>query len=241
MAGFMFWGAERLERAFGPRTASAAPRGRLWSPAMRGGAVAMVVFLVLAFALPFVGQPTVEERIAALDAETAPVLERREVQIEPVELLGLMHNHVQGSLGRFRLVVLDVRDESAFNLFHLVDARHATLDALKREAPDVLLGRDRETAIVVLASQDEARAVEAWKILHARGIGNAYVLAGGIDRWLDTFGRGRPPFDAALGDRYPFARPSLPVFQALLEARGADARWKVEPVVKAAAPTGGCG
>ena len=241
MAGFMFWGGELLERIYGPRGESPGERPRVWRPAMKGGAVVMVVFLALAFALPFVGQPTIEERVAALEAETTPLLENREVQIEPVEVLGLMHNHVQGSLGRFRLVLLDVRDESDFNLFHLVDARHVTLDVLKGDVGRGLRDESFDTAIFVLASQGEARATEAWKILYAQGVRNAYVLAGGIDRWLQTFGDGEATFDAALGDRYPFARPSLPIFQALLQAEGEDASWKVKPVVKAAAAVGGCG
>ena len=241
MAGFMFWGGELLERIYGPRRASPPEPSRIWRPAMRGGAVAMGVFLVLAFALPFVGQPTIDEKVAALEGETAALLERREVQVEPVEVLGLMHNHVQGRLGRFRLVLLDVRDESAFNLFHLVDARHVTLDQLKGDVGRGLRGDAFEAAIFVLASQTEERATEAWKILHAQGVRNAYVLAGGIDRWLATFQGPDASFDAALGDRYPAARPSLPTFQAMREARGDAAAWKVKPVVKATAPISGCG
>ena len=241
MAGGMFWGGEILERMYGPRGASGGTRHRFWRPAMQGGAVAMIVFLVLAFALPFVGQPTIEEKVAALEAETAPVLAGREVQVEPVELLGLMHNHVQGRLGRFRLVLLDVRNESDFNLFHLVDARHVTLDQLKGDVGRGLRDRAFDTAIFVVTGQTEARATDAWKILHAQGVRNAYVLAGGIDRWLEMFGDTHATFDAALGDRYPFARPSLPTFQAMLAAEGEDAKWKVKPVVKAAAAIAGCG
>lgn len=241
MAGFMFLGGELLERIHGPRTSSSGGKTRFWRPAMQGGAVAMIVFLALAFALPFVGQPTIDEKVAALEPETAPVLDRREVQVEPVELLGLMHNHVQGRLGRFRLVLLDVRDESDFNLFHLVDARHVTLDELKGDAGRGLRDPSYDAAIFVIAGQAEARATDAWKILHAQGVRNAYVLAGGIDRWLQTFGDTHATFDAALGDRYPYARPSLPTFEALLAEEGDEAEWKVKPVVKAAAAIAGCG
>ncbi len=248
MAGFMFWGGEILERTFGrggkqEGKEQTGARPGFWRPAMKGGAVAMVVFLVLAFALPFVGQPTIEERVQALDAETTPLLESRDVQIEPIEMLGLMHNHVQGSLGRFRLVILDVRDESEFNLFHLVDARHVTLDELKGDAGRALRDQAYDTAIFVVAAQGEVRSTEAWKILHAQGVRNAYVLAGGLDRWLEVFRGSDASFDTALGDRYPFARPTLPVFQQMVkaEADGDETAWKVKPVVKAAAPTGGCG
>ncbi len=37
-------------------------------------------------------------------------------------------------------------------------------------------------------SNDEAQATEAWRYLVAEGVINAYVLEGGVNYWLTTFG-----------------------------------------------------
>ena len=80
--------------------------------------------------------------------------------------------------------------------------------------------------IFVTVSNDEAAATEAWKVLTAESIPNAYILEGGINNWIATFGQEevaiRPTptptpggndtlqfvFASALGDRYTAANPS---------------------------------
>jgi hypothetical protein len=76
---------------------------------------------------------------------------------------------------------------------------------------------------MVLMSNDEAAATEAWKVLVAESVPNAYILEGGINNWITVFGKQdaaihplptavsndqlQYSFDAALGDRYPAADP----------------------------------
>ena len=75
----------------------------------------------------------------------------------------------------------------------------------------------------ITISNDEAAAVEAWKLLSASGVQNVCILEGGINRWIATFGRQDPrlkplpnagadelgyALKAALGDRYESCSPS---------------------------------
>ncbi len=264
MAIGMFWFFDLLGQSIGKRSArgGAEPHPQppttwhgLWVPAIRGGGLALVLFLLAAFLLPVVGQPTLGSRLVAMQDELDGELAAGTVRIDPVEHLGLMHAQIHDAPGRFRLVTIDVRDEVDFNLFHLVDAERIPLDALRGPAGLELAGEDYETAIKVLVSNDEEAALEAWRILRAQGVLNVYVLRGGMNLWLDVFQAGdvdarpaeppvadeslRHPFTEALGSRYPYARPSEPVYRRIVAGR--EPAWKVRPIVKAPAASGGCG
>jgi rhodanese-related sulfurtransferase len=121
-----------------------------------------------------------------------------------------------------KLVYLDVRDEADFNLYHLADAVHAPLARLPQLVPKLLTEPAANTVFIAM-SNDEAKAVQAWKLLVANRVPNVYVLDGGINRWIATFGADDPSlrpletsaddqlryaFNAALGDRYKSCAPS---------------------------------
>ena len=60
-------------------------------------------------------------------------------------------------------------------------------------------------------SNDETAATNAWKLLVAESVPNAYILDGGLNGWLDTFAKADPALPkatASVGDdrlRYKFA------------------------------------
>jgi hypothetical protein len=99
-------------------------------------------------------------------------------------------------------------------------------------------------------SNDEAAATEAWKILMAESVPNAYILGGGVNGWLTTFAdeefqttyavSSRSDdqlhfvFDTALGARYPAAEPD-PLNYEL------EYTSKVELQQKRGPTSGGCG
>ena len=101
----------------------------------------------------------------------------------------------------------------------------------------------------VVVANDEAEAEEAWTLLWAQGYRNAYVLAGGLNFWLDLFQDGAPKdaalpapsarmrhtFTRALGGRWPASRPPLEA------AEGRTFERKAKVVAPAAAGGGGCG
>jgi len=209
MALFMFWGAEQLERIYGKKDLKKEPKIRL----LGAGLLA-----VAAIAVIFIGQPTLAQKWAAVEAIKAPLLEQRTVQIHPGELLA--------SLGddKLNMVMLDVRGEADFNLFHIHGALNVPLQNILSVVPTLLTQSQTSTStVIVLMSNDESAATEAWKVLVAEAVSNVYILEGGINNWITVFGKEeaaihpvatvvsddqlRYIFDAAIGDRYPAAEP----------------------------------
>lgn len=211
MALFMFWGAEQLERIVGKRDLRREPRWRVYAAAaLVVGAVAAIV----------IGQPTTADKWARLEPTEGVRLANREVQIHPGELLEKIHDRT------LQVIMLDVRSEADYNLFHIQDARHVPLETLPQQL-DWLRAQPANTLFVTI-SNDETAAAEAWKILRAESVPNAYILEGGVNNWLTLFAaegvqaapaQATPTpvmqedalayaFPAALGARYPFAEPN---------------------------------
>ncbi|MGQ9913477.1 MAG: YeeE/YedE thiosulfate transporter family protein [Thermogutta sp.] len=146
------------------------------------------------------GQPDAERKIAWNATKLEEQVRSRSVLIDPAELLDLIHNN------QVERLLLDVRDEGDYNVFHLKDAVRTTI----AEIDQVWTKRIRPEQVVVVMSNDEARAVEAWKHLAIhRGI-NAYILAGGVNRWCEIYWAGNfeapgLEFPAAGDDRFRFA------------------------------------
>ena len=176
------------------------------------------LLLAAAGALALYGQPDLEQKWAFMAPELAARLENREVYIDPAELLHLMNDDY------IELVIYDVRDERDWNIFHLVDAERVDLDDLPAQRDR--LRRLTELAVVVVVSNDEIRATQAWKHLMALAKPNAYILEGGINQWLNIYGVAdeehekhgaasltkadgtlRHPFTLALGARHAAAQP----------------------------------
>lgn len=165
------------------------------------------------------GQPSFETRWRRMEAKYKPMLNSRSVLIDPGELLLLLYDH------GITLTILDVRSERDFNLFHLADAVRGDIDDLERfhwtELPS--------NTVVVVMSNGETDAVEAWKRLKLLHVTNAYVLEGGANGWLTAFGDPSEVlkretagmggdsgdeqleyrFTAALGGRHAVSRPDV--------------------------------
>lgn len=205
MALFMFWGSEQLERIFGGKDPKKAPRARyIGAGALVLGAVGVLL----------VGQPTTADRWTKIAPEKEALLAERAVHISPAELLNTMHDH------KLNMVMLDVRDEADYNLYHVADTRNISLTDVPAVVPELRL--EPQNTVVVVMSNDEAAATEAWKILQAESVPNVYILEGGVNAWLDTFAseengilaipasgedRLRYTFAAALGGAYHSADP----------------------------------
>ena len=253
MALFMFWGAEQLERIFGKKDQSKEPKLRV------AGAG---VLLALAVAVVFIGPPSFEEkynkltftRTETISQENADpivntytysadeMLENRLVQITPAEVFHSIYNQ------NVNLVMLDVRPESDYNLYHVDGAINVPLDKLPGVIPD-LLTEPPTNSVFVLMSNDEAGATEAWKQLAASAVPNVYILEGGVNNWITVFGKGegfQPAssseedqpgyiFPAALGSRYESCDPDPIEYESL------DFEQKIKLELKRDKSGGGCG
>ena len=232
MALFMFWGGEKLEAIFGGKDLSVEPKWRY--------AAAAALVLVGVFAL-VMGQPTVEDRWARLAPEKEAVLANREVQIHPGELLSITSDT------SLKVMMLDVRSEADFNLFHILDARNVPVDQIPSMISEFHLAP--ANTVFVTMSNDEEAATEAWKVLVAEAVPNVYILEGGINNWIATFGDDDLTkrynsgagddqlcyiFDSALGERYSAAEPEAEEFEL-------DYVPKVKLEIKRGPTSGGCG
>lgn len=217
MALGMFWAAELSEAYFGARKA--------WKdivvwPERRIKVLASGLLLLLALFAALVGQPGVSDRWEWMAEDGERQIRERDVLVDPAEVVELRKDLT------LRVDILDVRDEREFNLFHLAGARRVAPEAAHDPELVKTLLAAPDNVIVFVMSADEARAIEVWRALKAQGVLNLYVVAGGVNGWLDRY----PPsacvavrrteslpgermqwdFRVAVGQRSTSAHPELP-------------------------------
>jgi rhodanese-related sulfurtransferase len=175
----------------------------------------------LAVLLALVWRPTAGLRVRALENQAEAAIARGEVLVSPAELATLMHNRQVG------LAIFDLREEPAYNRFHLVDARRAPRLSEVRALPD--------STVKVLVDENGEAALVAYRKLAPVGVKRTYVLAGGIPAWLALFAPAPPSplagglLAGALGDRHPASQPdiehvALPKFEPKVKLGGAGAK-----------------
>lgn len=251
---FMFWGAEQVERHIGRKDPGREPALRKLGAA--GLAAAALGVLVI-------GSPSLEDRYQQLSfkrteaAKQADGKERAVTRIYKAdEMLAkrlVFTSPAEAFKARYtqaiKPVYLDVRSESDYNLYHLTDSINVPLQRLGKLVPD-LLGDPAANTLYITISNDEAAAIKAWKLLSASGVRNVYILEGGINRWIATFGKQDPLleplasagadelrylFKAALGDRYESCSPNPMKYEHLVY------RPRIVMQVKRDKSGGGCG
>ncbi len=172
--------------------------------------------LAVSLVIALVGDPTPQEVWNRIAPEKQALLDSRAVYIHPGELLDSIADDT------LQVVMLDVRPESDYNLFHIQGARNVSPDDLVEVADELLLRPDINQTVIVVMSNDETAATEAWKTLQAKSVPNVYILEGGVNHWLSIFAaeeegiqplsqaaddRPRYAFSAALGDQWEAANP----------------------------------
>jgi rhodanese-related sulfurtransferase/uncharacterized membrane protein (DUF485 family) len=253
VALFMFWGSEQLERLVGRRDLSLEPKLRkLGAAALLSAALAVLV----------VGSPSLDDRYQRLSFKRTEVIKQdgKALTLSHVygadEMLGrrlVFTSAAEAFKARYlqaiKPVYLDVRSESDYNLYHLADSRNVQLERLEKIVPDLLSEPSANTVFIAI-SNDEAAAIKAWKLLVASGVQNVYILEGGVNRWIATFGAQddalkplatagadqlRYAFSAALGDRYKSCSPDP------IEHEHLDFQSRIVLQLKRDKSGGGCG
>jgi len=208
--------------------------------------IGVFLAILLSIGLILVYQLFPKAKSEPFQAELEKTLIDRGVQIDPGELVNLIYNY------NTPLRIFDVRDEAEYNLFHIIDALHVVMDQIK--SPRWVSTLPKET-VIVLVSNDETRATEAWRLLAEQGVKNLYILVSGINTWLDLFYDGdrvkshtAPPeslpsgndtlkysLPFALGDQQPAADPDPKLVS------GREYTPKVKPIGRVAKKSGGRG
>ncbi|MGC4000912.1 MAG: rhodanese-like domain-containing protein [Anaeromyxobacter sp.] len=178
MALFMFWGGELLEQRHG--------QGRPWAeirlaPARSGKALAAGALLLAAAAVAANGQPTPQQVFARLGPAAQAELESRAVVVDPAEVVALRKDLT------VQVVVLDLRDEHQFLLFHVGGARRVGPEQLLAPGTVKQLLDQPASTVTFLVGTGEAQALEAWKGLKGLGVPNLYVIEGGMNGWLERY------------------------------------------------------
>lgn len=249
IALFLFWGSEQIEAMVAKKDLSKEPKWRIY---------AAVSMLALAVGVAFIRTPSSEQKYAKIElnrtivegevseqVKLSPqeILENGYAQVSPEEMFATMKDDL------LIANIIDVRDESQFNIFHIVNARNIPLDQLPNYLPELTSVTDPNLVNFVV-SNDDALATQAWKYLVAESVPNVYILDGGINAWITSFGENEPNlvrldsekleefdfvFPMALGDRYICSNPSPILFEEL----------EYEPVIqlqlKRDKSGGGCG
>lgn len=205
-----------------------------------GAATALVL---LAGVVLFIGQPDNADRWNMVAKVQEPRIEERAIYAHPGEILEMMADP------KLQVYMIDVRSETDYNLFHILDSVHVPMDGVL-DYSEKLLTEPANTLFVV-ASNDEADATEAWRTLVAESVPNVYILEGGVNNWIEQFSDETFQsefrltsyvddalaygFTTAMGSRYPAANPNPDVFKEL------DYEKRIELQIKRGPASGGCG
>ena len=82
------------------------------------------------------------------------------------------------------LLLIDTRSEEEYNAFTLPNAVNVPLEKLLDD--DYVSYIDQDNYDVVLFSNDNYFADQAWKIGNRKGFKSVYVLKGGLNEWFNT-------------------------------------------------------
>ncbi len=178
MALVMFLFGELAEGTFGRGERGPQLRILPRRPLALAAAGALVM---VALATAGLGQPDATDRWERRAAELSPRLEDRAAYVHPMEVAELTRD-----TGVY-VVVLDVRAEADFNLFHLKKSKNLSLESLADPARLAALKAAPGNTVYFAVSNDDTRATAAWKLLVASGVPNVYIVEGGINRWLTVF------------------------------------------------------
>ena len=151
----------------------------------RGLAVAAVVAGTLAVVA---GSPTRGTRGNIDVQRIAQLVEEEEDHISAAELGRWIKDR------NTALRIYDIRTDSAYDEFHIPSATRANLKQIATMPLD-------SSATYVVYSEGGAHAAQAWVLLHARGIENAYFLRGGLYEWMTTVVNPRLPENSTRAER----------------------------------------
>jgi len=172
MALCFFVAAEAVERWMARVKGHKLERKRsLWPRLMAAslGALSLVTLLLW--------NPLQSTRTRSRQATVERNIFSRSVAVEAVELADLMRDRTLAT------AVFDLRPESEFNRFHLLDAEPLA----NRELGKIVSVPEKTIKIIITATEDEAKA--AYRRLAMSGVQNLYWLQDGMTAWQQMLER----------------------------------------------------
>lgn len=129
-----------------------------------------LIALTLGFLALFGANPYERTFTSLNTKEIAYASESRNSKIDVLELAGWL---IQGKAD-YKLI--DVRSENSFNEYHIPEAQNFSVLALQNSP----LQKNEK---IILYSDNEMEAAQAWFLLKSKGYKAVYILSGGLDSW----------------------------------------------------------
>lgn len=195
MAIAMFYGAEKTEEAF---KLAGSGKKISWKISNRKYLSGAVILILLATATWAIGQPDPIRKWKLIGNRYESLLTSRDVFIDPLEYVKTWNDSA------IKLVTLDLRPKDAFDKFHLSGAKTANPKDLLDPNFVSPFAQLPAQGVVILVSDDEAQAIDAWKWLKVQGVTNVYILENGLRNWIPFFSSKELPHE-----QLDFSRPPL--------------------------------
>ncbi len=165
-----------------------------------GFGLLVLLGLILAFA-PVDRSARPQVNTKALLAE----LQQRNFYVSPEDLA---HKIIDKEPG---FVVVDVRSKEDYDKYHIPGSIHVPLNELLSSEQLKDLAQDNA---IILTSNGNSMAAQAWLLLRQNGFDDVYILSGGMNYWVQAFSHPQPPKGAYTDDelfRYEFRKAAGPV------------------------------
>ncbi len=182
-----------------------------------GFSLLFILGLILAFA-PIKPNGNNKTDVNALLTE----MQRHNYYVSPDDLA---HKLIDKEPG---IVVVDVRSEDDFNRYHIPGSIHIPLKNLLSN--DQLHNLAQDDAII-LVSNGNTLAAQAWLLLKQNGFKDVYILAGGMNYWVQAFSNPKPPKGTYTDDelfRYQFRKAAGPVLMGKMHVRQSEEHAPVQ-------------
>lgn len=141
------------------------------------------------------------------------------------------------------LELVDVRSPKEYAKFSLPNALNIPLDSMANKSSLQYFGVPGTK--VILYSNDDILANEAWVLLRRQGFKSTYVMEGGLNRWINTIIKPQPPAETApetAQELYHFREGARLYFTGAKVKAVSNGKpaIKIRRRKKAAAVSGGC-
>lgn len=132
-------------------------------------------------------------------------LQHRNFYITPDDLAHMIIDKEPG------FVVVDIRSTEDFEKYHIPGSIHVPVDKLLENEELKSLAADNT---IILASNGNTLASQAWLLLKENGFNDVLILQGGLNYWVEAFNNPKKPTGFYTDDelfRYEFRKAAGPV------------------------------
>ena len=97
------------------------------------------------------------------------------------EMLGITQNT--------KFLLLDMRDQEEYNLFHIKEALNYPAPNIGRDKliPELFRFKNQPDKLIIIYMNDERKGTALAQVFFEKGYENVYLVSGGIEQFLDEF------------------------------------------------------